>query len=87
VGSYAVLTIKARREEELDGVPGSLHEQHTMRLVSTRNFRLSGAGAAVLVAVFGMVDRLAIESPEDAGEEYLVTTADLGEPGMRIHVA
>jgi hypothetical protein len=58
-----------------------------MRLVSTRNFRLSGAGAAVLVAVFGMVDRLAIESPEDAGEEYLATTADLGEPGMRIHVA
>jgi hypothetical protein len=87
VGSYAVLTIKARREEELDGVPGSLHEQHAMRLVSTRNFRLSGAGATVLVAVFGMVDRLAIESPEDAGEEYLVTTADLGEPGMRIHVA
>jgi hypothetical protein len=74
-------------EEELDGVPGSLHEQHAMRLVSTRNFRLNGAGAAVLVAVFGMVDRLAIESPEDAGEEYLAAAADLGEPGMRIHVA
>jgi hypothetical protein len=67
-------------------------------LVSTISFRLSGTGAAVLVAVYqclgwwsstgnprngGQLDRLAIESSEDA-KEYLAAAADLGEADMRI---